>query len=141
MCTKYSPWQRINRLRDFAKYKKERRQARRHMGFVCELHHSQLQGGWFFLHEHPAQADSWEEPCIRRLLGKAEVRVVDMDQCQFGQQDSKGGPIRKPTKWMFNCIHILEELDKSCRSQGGVCSRTGTPHTVCSGKTARDAAI
>ena len=63
MCTMYSPWQRINRFRDVSRYKREKKRARRHLEFVCELYHMQLARGRLFLHEHPAQADSWEELC------------------------------------------------------------------------------
>ena len=54
MCRMYSPWQRINRLRDFVKYKQERRKARQHLEFVCELYEMQMKKGRLFLHEHPA---------------------------------------------------------------------------------------
>ena len=137
----FSPWQRINRLRDMDKYKREFKRARRHIEFVCELYRMQLEQGRLFLHEHPAQADSWEELCVQKLLRDSRVMVVDMDQCQFGQVSLHGDLVKKPTRWMSNCIEILEELDRRCSGRNGICSANNKPHAVCSGRTAREAAI
>ena len=41
---------------------------------------------------------------------------------------------------MCNCDSIFERLGKRCRGSGGICSKTGTQHIVCSGRTARQAA-
>ena len=47
----------------------------------------------------------------------------------------------KPTGWMSNSPHILQQLRKRCTGPRGTCSYTGTPHRHATGKVARDAAI
>ena len=59
------------------------------MEFVCELYADQIKAGRLFLHEHPAQASSWDEQCIERILKMSGVTTIDMDQCQFGQKDER----------------------------------------------------
>ena len=66
-----------------------------------------------------------------------------MDQCQYGQCDSGGGPIRKPTKWMSNSPLILQSLSTRCTGRGGWCSglNADKKHVPASGRVAREAAI
>ena len=90
MCTRFCAWQRLNVAKSSNPewYAEERRKAVRHLEFVSKLYKIQWDAGRLFLHEHPQQADSWEEPCMRRLLSLLGVDKVEMDQCQLGQQDS-----------------------------------------------------
>ena len=141
MCTAYSAWQRINKQRNPSAYRRKLRAARKHLEFVCELYAEQVKEGRLVLHEHPAQASSWDEGCIRRVRLMNGLTSIEMDQCQFGQQDREGKPVKTPTKWMSNSTDILDSIHKRCQGRGGVCSKTGTPHTTCNGRTAREAAI
>ena len=70
MCTKFSSWQRINwrRTRNPRRFKQERAEAVEHLEFVCHLYRKQAKAGRWFLHEHPAQADSWGEQCVQDVL-------------------------------------------------------------------------
>ena len=43
--------------------------ARNHMKSAAQLYKIQIQGGRYFLHEHPESASSWEEQCIKDVLG------------------------------------------------------------------------
>ena len=45
------------------------------LGFAVQVYREQLTAGRYFLHEHPASASSWAEPCMRRLskIGRAHV--------------------------------------------------------------------
>ena len=79
----------------------------------------QYNGGRIFLHEHPMQASSWEEECIKRVLNLPGVDYVDMDQCQLGQKDDKGNPVKKPTRWMSKSKFILDALRKRCQGRFG----------------------
>ena len=81
MCTAHSPWQRINRLRNPVAYKRKKQESRRHLEFVCKIYRRQIKKGKPLLHEHPAQADSWEEGCIRKVLGWDAVQLMKMDKC------------------------------------------------------------
>ena len=47
----------------------------------------------------------------------------------------------KPTGWMSNAPHTLQQLSKRCKGLRGICSATGTPHRHALGKVAREAAI
>ena len=66
MCKEFSAWQRMNIAKTFdpERYVAARRKAVRHLEFVCKLYKLQKDAGQLFLHEHPSQADSWEERCI-----------------------------------------------------------------------------
>jgi len=141
MCTAYSAWQRISRVRSPIEYKKKLKEARVHLKFVRELYELQMGRGKLFLHEHPEQAGSWEEACIQKMLGMLGVSTTVLDQCQLGQRSSDGQPLKKPTHWMSNSEDILEHLDRRRSGKGGLCSATSRPHTTCSGKTAKEVAI
>ena len=89
MCTAWSTWQTLNakrRLVDQAKLKRLKVQARVHLDFVCRIYPEQLDGGRFFLHEHPAFATSWQEETIRNIAEHDDVQTVHADQCQHNSE-------------------------------------------------------
>eukprot|EP00969_Alexandrium_andersonii_P219148 9679285-Alexandrium_andersonii.AAC.1 len=47
--------------------------ARAHLTFTTKRYWAQLERGAHFLHEHPASAASWQEPCVVGLLSQHEV--------------------------------------------------------------------
>eukprot|EP00969_Alexandrium_andersonii_P165507 7313911-Alexandrium_andersonii.AAC.1 len=47
--------------------------ARTRLEFTTKPHRAQLERGAHFLHEHPASAASWQEPCMVELLSQPEV--------------------------------------------------------------------
>ena len=63
-------------------------QARVHLEFVALLYREQVEGGRYFLHEHPRLATSWREDCIKAVSELPGVETITADQCQFGQQNS-----------------------------------------------------
>ena len=141
-CRLFSTWQYINdKHRDPEVVKKERLQAMVHIAFCCQLYEDQINGGRYFLHEHPAWATSWKEQCVRRLWKFTGVDRVVCDQCQLGADDGKGNPLMKPTGFLSNSPELLKELDRRCGSAHGMCTRpSGGKHAVCSGLVARRAA-
>ena len=69
MCTAYSTWQHLNNAkRDPAIVAREKRRADKHLDFVCQLYREQIEGGRFFLHEHPEYALSWDYKEIKDLM-------------------------------------------------------------------------
>ena len=113
-----------------------------HLEFVCRLYKEQLEGGRFFLHEHPAFASSWQERCVAEILELPHVARAVGDQCQYGQKSHRGAPVKKPTGWMSNSKEVLRELSARCKGTNGTCSYAqGQTHEVCSGKVATEAAI
>ena len=145
MCIEFSPWQRLNKVKSANPegYVERRRKAVRHLEFVCKLYKLQLDAGRLFLHEHPLQADSWGEPCIKGVLKGHGVATISMDQCQFGQCDEYGAPVKKPTTWMSNSKHVLEALEKRCKGRGGWCPQEDgwARHRPCYGAVAKAAAV
>eukprot|EP00969_Alexandrium_andersonii_P132319 5851031-Alexandrium_andersonii.AAC.1 len=58
--------------------------ARTHLAFMTKLYRAQLERGAHFLHEHPASASSWQEPCTVELLSQPEVESGIGHMCRFG---------------------------------------------------------
>ena len=143
MCTLFSNMQNLNKhRRDPRVIQDEIDRARIHLAWCCKLYRSQVERGAYFLHEHPKLATSWMEPCIRGVLAIKGVGRVDADQCQLGQQDDLGQPIRKPTGFMSNSPEILRALSVQCQGRRGACTRPqGGRHVQCIGVRARRAAI
>ena len=114
-----------------------------HMEFVCKMYKKQLAAGRHFLHEHPAGATSWRLPCIMDVLAQEGVDRVVGDQCQYGQTDSGGAPLKKPTFWMSSSRHVLESLRQRCLGRNGGCSSGGGSqrHGSTTGRAAREAAV
>ena len=147
MCTHFCTWQKLNesRSRDPQAMRRARAGATVRMNFVAKLYREQLQGGRYFLHEHPLWATSWALGSIEELMAQPQVTRVHGDQCQFGAQiqsgPGHGQPIKKPSGFMTNSPEIARALDVRCRGTGGRCSRPGGGvHQLCSGRHAREAA-
>ena len=79
MCTMFSQLQALNMGKDPEKYQEKLRKAERHIQFVVKLYRAQMDGGRYFIHEHPAGATSWRLPCVRKLWKGAGVRAVVAD--------------------------------------------------------------
>ena len=123
MCAAFSAWQFINnKKRDADIVEKEYAKGLRHLSFCCELYEYQVSQGRYFLHEHPAQATSWQTPLVKRILNLEDVHRTVGHQCQYGAE-AKGCPIKKPTGFMSNSPHLLRRLDKRCFGRHGLCSR------------------
>ena len=102
-----------------------------HLAWMCKLYLKQASTGRRFLHEHPADVTSWNEPCVLEVLQHRRAARVKADQCKLRQEAENSELVRKPTGAMSNCEDILDQLH---RPKGGV-------HQLCNGKTARRAAI
>ena len=141
MCTAFSAWQHINKLkRDPSIVSREYVRAMVHIRFCMELYQLQHDGGRYFIHEHPTSATSWAVPEVRRIMQIDGVRVSNADQCQYNATTKAGEPLKKPTRFMTNSSCIADALSKRCPGRGGVCSR-GAVHALCNGQRAKDAAI
>eukprot|EP00969_Alexandrium_andersonii_P229362 10130135-Alexandrium_andersonii.AAC.1 len=58
--------------------------AKTHLEFTTKLRRAELERGAYFLHEHPASASSWQEPCTVGLLSQPEVESGIGHMCRFG---------------------------------------------------------
>ena len=104
---------------------KRRAAAEVHLKFVHELYSIQIRKGRYFLHEHPEGSESWKNPYILDLWNQESVDRIVGDQCQYGQHDGDGNPVKKATGWLSNSKHILRALGRRCQGRGGACSRPG----------------
>ncbi len=148
-CRQFSTFQAINTARssDRRAVDRARTAAIVHIDFVCELYQEQIDGGRYFVHEHPFWATSWQLQKIEKIMSQDGVERVRGDQCQYGAQTQeddgqsrRGDPILKPTGFMTNSAAIGRALSKRCEGAGGLCSRPeGGKHRTCSGKHARAA--
>ena len=72
----------------------------------------------WFVFEHPAYADTWRLPCMKRLLETPGVDWRIADQCQYGlvtpDHSGQQTPALKPTKFVSNGWCLLEELSRRC---------------------------
>ena len=96
--------------------------GRKHLEFCAKLYDLQWNAGRYFIHEHPAEASSWKEPCIRRLLEKHGVVRVNGDQCRFGlttTANNETALARKATGFLTNAPHIAKQLEKKCPNRSG----------------------
>ena len=115
MCTAFSTLQFLNRgKRDDQVVAQEYRKAVQHFKFCVSLYKLQVHAGRYFLHEHPARATSWAEPCIRQLCQMDGVVRVVGDMCMQGMCSPKGLPVRKSTGWLSNAPFVLNELRTRC---------------------------
>ena len=144
-CTAFCSWQALNAARlgwTAQDIKRRRAEGELHVRFCCELYKLQAEAGRHFLHEHPANAASWQLAEVQELLKTNGVQRVLSDQCQYGQETREGEPVKKPTGWLSNSPEILKALRKKCYGRSGRCTRPGGgDHVVASGRVAREAAV
>lgn len=123
MCTAFSQMNHINHAKmDPMEVDARLAYGRKHLEFCTKLYDSQWKAGRYFLHEHPAEAVSWNEPRVRRFLHKHGVMRVDGDVCQYGLRTANGGqtgPARKSTGFMTNAPRIAKQLCRRCPNRLG----------------------
>ncbi len=107
-------------LQNFHTWNKEKQtemeEAREHLAFVCKIYTLQAQEGRCFVHEHPAGATSWQTEEVQKVQSLPYVKTITMDQCMYGQYGWKEGKwrrIKKPTKWMTNCMNT-KSIERRC---------------------------
>ena len=146
-CSAFSTWMALNEARsnDVAAVRRAKSRAVRHIEFVIELYYDQLNGGRYFLHEHPEHATSWQLASMKALTEAESVLRVCGDQCQYGAEIQrgmrKGHPIKKPIGFLTNSPRVAEALSARCAGSNGECSRAkGGRHAPCAGGHAAAAA-
>ena len=98
-------------------------EGRLHMNFCVEVYNMQVGQGRFFLHEHPSGASSLKPPGVVSLLQRKSVYKVRGDMCAHNKilTDAEGSaPAYKPTGWMSNPKHILNQLNKLRTNSGSI---------------------
>ena len=131
MCRAFSTWQALNTARSSnpREIKKAYDEAVEHLDFVVSLYVEQLQGGRYFLHEHPQYATSWSVESMEELMKIPGVERAYSDQCQFGAEVKtgplKGQPVKKPTGFLSKSPEALKSPERRCTGGSGswACSR------------------
>ena len=119
-CTPFSQLQRLNRRRMRPEEMQRRLvEGRVLLEFAAQVYHLQLAAGRHFVHEHPASASSWAEPCMQRLRRVPGVSEAIGDQCRFGLRSAgehgASGPAKKPTRFLSSAGCVLRELGRRCQ--------------------------
>ena len=82
MCTAFSLWQRLNdKIRDPKVCADEKARGLLRLSFCVDLYREQHRNGRYFLHEHPAQATSWQTEVVEKLSKEDGIIRVTCDQC------------------------------------------------------------
>lgn len=139
MCKDFGFWQRLNKARpqEPEKYVSAKGSSQysplNHLELVCPTYEIQCHGRRLLLNEHPQQAGSWDEDCIIRVMRLPGADCIDTGQCQLGQEDAEGNPIKKPTRWLSNSKRILDALRWKCGGRQGWRDSDGmrTRHQPC----------
>ena len=118
MCTDWSVMQNVSRkyLTD-TEWKARMGNARSHRKFICELYRMQMEGGRYYVHEHPATASSWAEAVVQETMGMPDAWIVRTNMCRFGTTTKKAGHAGlsyKPTDIMTNSVCVADQLDRRC---------------------------
>ena len=101
-CTPYSNIQNLNMRTPMGKAKVEaaRRRGDVHLLFCVTLARKQMEGGRYFVYEHPKSAVSWDNPNVAKLASTPGAMRTELDQCEFGlvSEDELGKALaKKPT--------------------------------------------
>ena len=118
MCTDWSPMMNFN-WEKLGPAERERRlkAARRHLRFCVRIYKIQAENYRYFVHEQPAQAKSWKEPEMQKMIRKEKNILTQLDQCRYGLwiKDKHGKVLaKKPTKFLTNSPCIAEQLARRC---------------------------
>ena len=116
MCIEYSAISRLNHCK-MTEVEGRMVYARKHLEFCIKLYEIQLRNGRYFLHGHLAEAGSWEERMMKRLMNKDAVQRVVGDQCQYGlksKDEFREAPARKRTGFLINAVCFANRLSKRC---------------------------
>ena len=65
------------------------KKGREHLEFCIKLYEIQHEQGLYFLHEHPAQASSWNLPGVLKVLSLPGVSKVTSPMCAFGMMSKE----------------------------------------------------
>ena len=122
MCKNNSQMMRINWPRMSPEEKRRRlEESRGHLEFVSSLYEMQARTGRYFMHEHPRQATSWQEPCIIRVQKRTKAEKLNLNMCQYGMTtaDASGEelPVLKATTVLTNMPAAQVFRTRTC--QGG----------------------
>ena len=77
--------------------------------FCVTLARKQMDGGRYFVYEHPKSAVSWDNPNVAKIASTPRVVRTELDQCEFGlvSEDELGNALaKKPTSLLTNSVEV-----------------------------------
>ena len=120
-CSTFSSLRRLsNYKRDAEVVAEEERLGKKRLKKAMTCCKQQMRQKGYFLHEHPKEASSWDEDCVREVKEHPEVWVVQSPMCRFNMKlPNDAGEllhVRKETCWMTNSEEIAKELQGTCEN-------------------------
>ncbi len=95
----------------------------RHLRLCVERYKQRHSKGRYFLHEHPAAADSWDDEEMKKLQAIDGVFTVTGPMCAWGMKlrtkKQGDGYVYKPTRFVTNSVEIAKILDRHCANRRG----------------------
>ena len=126
-CTLFSALQNLSKdKRNKEKFEKEMIIARKHIQFCIELYTIQMNGGRYFLHEHPESATSWSLKEVVELAAREGVEMTVCDMCAYGMmiEDDQGEAlVEKSTKFLTNSPEVCKRISRRCTNKVAVRDR------------------
>ena len=77
----------------------------------------QIDGGRYYLHEHPTSASSWNEKCIKKIIEHPNNLTTRIHMCAYDMKipDAHGNEyIYKPTQFLTNSPLVAARLERKC---------------------------
>ena len=120
-CTLFSVLQGLNLYKNGAEWRREfeikKRKAIQHVELCTAIYRLQSASGRYWLHEHLANASSWNLHTVMKLMRLPGVIRVNADQCAFGlvtEVDGVKKAAKKPTGFLTKSWCVARELDRKC---------------------------
>ena len=109
--------------RDPVKIKEQRDVGTKNLHTAIGHYLLQYNNNRYFLHEHPAGADSWSDERIIALQNLPGAYIVEGSMCywdmQFTDKHGHVGTPKKPIRWVTNSFKLAQALDVRCRNELG----------------------
>ena len=123
-CDPFSLLQNLSKeYKDNPVRKLRREEGEQHLRQCVDLYIKQMLRGRYFLHEHPAGADSWDVQEMIELQRMDGVYTVSGPMCFWNMKLKTpklgAGKVYKNTKWVTNSREIAEVLDQYCTNRCG----------------------
>ena len=116
-CTSFGPWSRINRIKAYDTWKRNRVIGEKLAILVGKLCLHQLSMGLHFVIENPEQSEIWSMPIFARLLKDPRIFQATLHQCQVGLVDPSGVPTKKPTLFIASAESLIRRLRLRCQGE------------------------
>ena len=99
MCRSFGGFSRLNRITNSSTWQHHYDTVDKPLAkFVGQVAQEQLSDGLDFINEQPTGSMLYQESPWPAVLQHPRVSSTKFDQCQLGQKNSEGLPVKKPTE-------------------------------------------